>query len=175
MRARVASGSALAGVAALVATAGVLAVVAVPSPARAGACPTCDDASDCAAPAGGPAFCVLHDSDVGCGEQRRLCCPGQGCGIGGDGRPSCEASGTCLVVDATADAAVAGDDAGTVLPIDAGTTMIDATFRSDAGEMIGRAPGCGCRVAAGVTERSGLGCLALALVALAARMARRRR
>jgi MYXO-CTERM domain-containing protein len=70
-----------------------LTLAATPRAAHAGSCPTCTTAADCA---GG--FCVIHDTDVGCGTALNLCCPGQGCAIDGNGRPSCEAGNTCAVM-----------------------------------------------------------------------------
>ncbi len=76
--------------------------------AHAGGCPTCAADSDCAA----DAFCVVHDSDVGCGAQRSLCCPGQGCSAP-SGRPSCEQPGTCAVMCGNAADCTTGGAGGT--------------------------------------------------------------
>lgn len=48
---------------------------------------------------------------VGCGDRVQLCCPGQACAVGADGRPSCESAGTCTVIEGSAapDAARAAD------------------------------------------------------------------
>lgn len=81
----------------------------LPSLAWAGSCPVCTSAADCS---GNPSFCVLHDSDVGCGAERQICCPGQACGIAANGRPTCENRGSCTVIDESADAGP-GADAGT--------------------------------------------------------------
>jgi hypothetical protein len=67
---------------------------ALGAPAHAGGCPPCQSNADC--PGG---FCVIHDAPVGCGDELQLCCPSQGCGIDMSGRPSCEAAGTCMVVE----------------------------------------------------------------------------
>lgn len=166
----------------------VLAVLPL-SVAHAGSCPVCDSSDDCTTSGGAPGFCVLHDAPVGCGDMVMLCCPGQGCAIDGTGRPSCEAAGTCTVVEDLIDAGVpdAGSDAG---ESDAGGT--DAG-ESDAGESdagggtdagpgtdaggtgmdAGTAPastgGCGCRAGQG-----SLGGLASLLAVAAALLVRRR-
>lgn len=134
-----------------------------PASAQAGACPTCTTSADCTNPEGGPAFCVLHDGDVGCGSARQICCPGQACSIE-SGRPSCEARGTCSVVDeadagpAPADAALAedaavapGDDAAVGPTEDGGAGALDAgsTTRDAGGGPATSASGCGCRAGSG--------------------------
>jgi len=137
-----------------------LALVALsPATALAGACPTCTTSADCTDPGGGPAFCVLHDGDVGCGSVRQICCPGQACNTF-SGRPSCEGT-TCTVVDgtdagppaedaatSTEDAAMSTFDAGASGPVDSGASgPLDA---SSVAADTGRGPetttsGCGCR------------------------------
>ena len=138
-----------------------LALVALsPATALAGACPTCTTSADCTDPGGGPAFCVLHDGDVGCGSVRQICCPGQACNTF-SGRPSCEGT-SCTVVDGTdagppvEDAAAPTDDAammstedaGASSPLDSGTSApLDA---SSTGADTGSSPAttsssCGCR------------------------------
>ena len=151
-----------------------------PSAARAGSCPTCTTSADCTAfEDGGVAFCVLHASDVGCGGELQICCPGQGCNTI-SGRSSCEGT-TCTVVDGAPDAgpaesdagpsaadAGAADDAGisvmgdaaTPPPMDGGTPMMTETSS------------CSCRVGEGRSQgAAGLG----ALLLLAALTWRRRR
>ncbi len=137
-----------------------LALVALsPATALAGACPTCTTSADCTDPEGGPAFCVLHEGDVGCGSLRQMCCPGQACDTF-SGRPSCEGT-SCTVVDGTDagptaedaaaptdDAAMSTVDAGATAPLDTGAAaLLDA---SSTGADTGRGPetttsGCGCR------------------------------
>jgi len=96
------------------------------SVAQAGDCPTCAASSECSS-SSGPGFCVVHDAPVGCDDLVTLCCPGQGCAVT-DGRPSCEAAGTCTVIeDIVADAGMS--DAGMS---DAGTPDTDAGM-TDAG------------------------------------------
>lgn len=147
------------------------------SVAQAGACPTCDSSDDCTS-SEGPAFCVVHEDEVGCGALTTLCCPGQGCAVT-DGRPSCEAAGTCTVIEDLTDAGVAdaggtdagGSDAGTagdVGVVDAGG-MDTGSAGADAGVVTGTT-GCGCR--GGGSTRSGV--LALVGIALAFTLARRR-
>ena len=135
-----------------------------PRGASAGACPVCESAADCESPSGGPVFCVLHDGDVGCGDARQICCPGQGCAITGAGRPSCEGT-SCTVVDgpeadagmADVDGGLHGDDAGTIGPIDGGGGATDSGLHGDDAGTAGSGRhdgGCGCRVAAGRREGS---------------------
>ncbi len=135
--------------------------------AQAGGCPTCTKASDC--PNAGD-FCVLHSADVGCGAQRMLCCPGQGCNTF-SGRPSCEGT-TCTVVggSATPDASVPRD--GSTATPDGGTAGTDA----GGGNGDGEDSGCSCRTGVGASSpaSSALGGL-LALGALGLVLARRRR
>jgi MYXO-CTERM domain-containing protein len=167
----------------------LFAALAVLSPASAlaGACPTCTTSADCTNPEGGPAFCVLHDDDVGCGSARQICCPGQACSIQ-DGRPSCEARGTCTVVDGPdagappvdaaveVDAAVSPDVDAAVPPGpdaatsgDAGSTMTDA-----GGVDTTTTSGCGCRIGApGSAPLTLLALAGLAGLVLARRGARR--
>ena len=135
--------------------------------AQAGGCPTCTKASDC--PNAGD-FCVLHNADVGCGAQRMICCPGQGCNTF-SGRPSCEGT-TCTVVGGTTtpDASV---------PRDGSTATPDgAAASSDAGggNGDGEDSGCSCRTGVGASNPTGsaLGGM-LALGALGLVLARRRR
>jgi len=66
----------------------------VPAVARAGGCPACETSEDC--PDG---FCVFWDPGHGCESVNPICCPGQGCAVGDNGRPSCEADGLCCVVE----------------------------------------------------------------------------
>lgn len=157
------------------------------SVAQAGDCPTCTTSADCTSAGGGPAFCVLHDGPVGCGSLTQLCCPGQGCGIDGSGRPSCEATGTCTVVEDLIDAGTpdaGGSDAGGTDAggTDAGSTDAgagsDAGARTDAGGGMdaggtdaGPTPvstgGCGCR--AGHGSLGGLASLLAVALALVVR------
>ncbi len=164
-----------------------LAVMALaPSVAFAGSCPVCTSSSECTSPDDTPAFCVLHDHDVGCGMERQICCPGQGCNTF-SGRPSCEETGTCTVVDDV------DPDAGGIAPPDSGAedaavdaardaAPADASSRDgatpDAGSADATPPGmtdddggCDCSVA---SRRGPAGALAASCM-LAAVLVRRRR
>ena len=149
-----------------------------PSFALAGSCPSCTTSADCMDPSGGPAFCVLHDDDVGCGMTRQICCPGQGCSTM-SGRPSCEGT-TCTVVDgppapdaamSSPDAAMAaGEDAGST-PSDTGTVAIDAGSPGrDADPTPMATSSCGCRASA--TDPMSITLVALAGLALVLRARR---
>src|SRR5881296_3891674 len=106
-----------------------LALLLAPLPSLAGGCPTCTTSADC----GAGAFCVRHDAPFGCGSQLQSCCPGQGCGIDTNGRPTCENQHTCVVV---------GEDGG--------VPGADMTAGGDMkGVMIGfPRSGCGCHAGA---------------------------
>ena len=122
----------------------IVALLLMTSPALAGNCPVCDGPEDC--PGG---FCVLHESDVGCGTMLQICCPGQACALGADGRPTCEAAGTCVVVGEA--------DAG---PPDGNTDLPDAQLGFDAmGGDTATDSGCDCR-ASGTSGASPLAALA---------------
>src|SRR5262245_2365606 len=73
----------------------VFAVTLAAAPARAGGCTPCTSSAMCTNPPG--ALCVRFNTNPGC-PSNQFCCPGQGCAIQ-NGRPSCEASGACTVVD----------------------------------------------------------------------------
>jgi hypothetical protein len=141
------------------------------SVAQAGACPTCDSSDDCTS-SEGPAFCVVHDDEVGCGALTTLCCPGQGCAVT-DGRPSCEAAGTCTVIEDLTDGGLpdaGGADAGgtatdTGVGTDAGGPGIDAGTGTDAGTSTGGGGG-GCRASAPSSSAAALVLAGLAAIAL---------
>lgn len=138
--------------------------------AHAGACPTCTTNAECEALfPGEPAFCVLHDDDVGCGSARQLCCPGQGCSTA-SGRPSCEAAGTCSVVGgAETDAGTATTDAGTAL-VDSGAIVPDAAmFARDGGASDVARAGCACRAGGATGAQGAIALCGVAIVALALR------
>ncbi len=164
------------------------------SVARAGGCPTCTSSAECVDTFdGGIAFCVVHDAPVGCGAQTTLCCPGQGCGIDGSGRPTCEGT-SCHVIDAVdagtdagADASASGTDAGTsgtdagASGTDAGSSGTDAgasgadagAGRMDGGTSAPSSSGCGCS-AVGRSGANGAAWLALGLALLVVRRRTRR-
>ncbi|MDQ3034820.1 MAG: MYXO-CTERM sorting domain-containing protein [Myxococcota bacterium] len=157
-------------------------IAIAPATALAGACPTCETNADCEALfPGEPAFCVIHDGDVGCGDLRQMCCPGQGCSTF-SGRPSCEAAGTCTVVGTVeTDAGTMASDAGAT-PIDSGSTPVDGggvvpdatTIGTDAGSSDVASGGCSCRAGGGADARGSIIIGGLALVALALRRRRGR-
>lgn len=165
-----------------------------PTRALAGACPTCTTSAECEALfPDDPAFCVLHDGDVGCGSERQICCPGQGCNTF-SGRPSCEAAGTCVVVDGATDAGTTpgtdagttpgtdagttpGTDAGTTPGVDAGTIAMDggSTPGTDAGPPVDEgSSGCGCRVGGGGASHGSLALGAAIVLGIALRRRRAR-
>ncbi len=94
------------------------ALSSVPFEAQAGACLDCASHAECVAITANPnALCVLWAEDFGCGDQRRSCCPGQGCNLESGGVPSCELESRCarLVDGPQPDASVdtdAGPDSG---------------------------------------------------------------
>ena len=159
------------------------------SVARAGDCPTCTASTECSS-SSDPGFCVVHDAPVGCGALVTLCCPGQGCGIGVDGRPSCEAAGTCTVIEdivadagmsdagmsdagtsdtdaGTSDTGIAGSDAGGsdtgVVGTDAGSSGTDSGVRMDAGVTPPVEGGCSCRVPGSSDPSSALAWVSIAI------------
>lgn len=169
-----------------------VALLLAPSVALAGGCPTCTTSDECGFD-GGLGYCVEWSRDFGCGAQRIACCPGQGCAVA-MGRPSCEASGDCRVIDEDAgvpavdagpvgdagsnDDAGAGSDAGA--GADGGSTGTDAGGAGTDGGAVsmdgGPGPvdgGCSCRV--GRSRPAGPALLAFAAVGLALLGARRRR
>lgn len=151
-----------------------LAVALFPATALAGSCPVCTTSADCTASPGEEAFCVLHDRDVGCGAERQICCPGQGCNTF-SGRPSCEGT-TCVVVDGATDAGTPGTDSGPS-PADAGGTPVDGggaaidsgTSGTDAGRGTTSGGGCGCRAADGGSPLAALALVTLIATALVVR------
>lgn len=155
-----------------------LAVALASARAAAGDCPECQSAADC--PRAG-SFCVRHSGPVGCGARVQLCCPGQACAVGANGRPSCEAAGTCTVVTGPADGGASNDagvpptDAG-VPPTDAGAAANDASVAADAADLpASSSAGCGCRVGgAAAAGRAGCGALGAALALACGRRRRRR-
>lgn len=166
-----------------------LGATTAPGVAFAGGCPTCTSSADCVATEdGGVAFCVLHDSEVGCGAEVMLCCPGQGCGITAEGRPSCEGTSCSVVGEAMPDGGPMDVDAGPT-GSDGGASGTDAgagadggptgggdgggtTMPPDGGTTTEDDGGCGCRIAA--PQRNVGGMLAVA-GAIALVIARRRR
>jgi hypothetical protein len=130
--------------------------------AWAGACPVCDGPEDC--PGG---FCVLHDQDVGCGAMLQICCPGQGCAIGMDGRPTCETAGTCTVITGDAPDAAPPDAVPGAPDAAPGAPDASGTDGGDGG-------GCGCRVGARAPGGAGLAAAAALLLVLGRRRARAR-
>jgi MYXO-CTERM domain-containing protein len=136
------------------------------SVATAGDCPVCSTSADCTRDGGNPGFCVRWDTSPGCGTTVQICCPGQGCNLAANGRPSCEAAGRCVVIGeatdgGTADASTATDastttdvattaDTGTTSGSDAGTASDGATsMDAPGGDAAGtgtRPSGCGCSV-----------------------------
>src|SRR5687768_15639814 len=70
-------------------------------PAFAGACFTCTTNADCEV-IQVDAVCVRWSIDAGCGADRQLCCPGQGCALN-NGVPSCLGTNCTLVEGADTD------------------------------------------------------------------------
>ncbi|MCC7539533.1 MAG: hypothetical protein IT379_25130 [Deltaproteobacteria bacterium] len=152
-------------------------VLVAPAVARAGDCPECTSAADCGREG---SFCVLHDGPVGCGDRVQLCCPGQACAVGADGRPSCESAGTCTVVEGSAapdagpplrDSGTPGADAGTP-GADTGAPGADAGSGAGGTEDDG---GCDCRAVPGGPMRDELAWGGLAAMIACGWLVRRRR
>jgi MYXO-CTERM domain-containing protein len=106
----------------------------VPAVVRAGGCPACETSKDC--PDG---FCVVWDEGHGCQSVNPICCPGQGCAIGEDQRPSCEADGLCCVVEDPQCTIPADTSSGT----DASSGDASADDSTDASASNGTADGDG--------------------------------
>lgn len=170
-----------------------------PSPAHAGACPTCQTSAECTAFPG--SFCVLWDRDFGCGALRQSCCPGQACALDGNGQPSCLGNG-CVIVDdsdggladvgasdvSVGDTGVVGDDASTT-PNDGGNggdgapAMTDASPRDvgtsttpgggNGGTIRERPSGCSCDALPG--HHASLAVFLFAAASFAWRWRRKRR
>jgi MYXO-CTERM domain-containing protein len=75
--------------------------------AHAGGCEACTSSAYCETILS-PALCVRYASGQGCPTDQAYCCPGQGCGIGSNGRPTCEPGGCVVVEEADSGAAGAG-------------------------------------------------------------------
>jgi hypothetical protein len=71
--------------------------VVPPRTALAGGCESCTSSAYCETIVA-PALCVRYASGQGCPTDQAYCCPGQGCRIETNGRPSCEPGG-CVVVE----------------------------------------------------------------------------
>lgn len=152
----------------------ILLSVGAPAAVTAGDCPMCTTSADCN---GG--FCVLHNNPVGCGTRVQLCCPGQACAVM-NGRPSCEAAGTCTVVSAPSDGGASDVPAATDTPAAtdvSGATdgpavtdvaIGDAGATADGGTITSASSGCACRTGT-TTTSSRMGVFALASLALLAR------
>lgn len=148
--------------------------------AQAGGCLTCTSNAECSI-VSADAVCVRYSDDVGCGAERQLCCPGQGCALD-NGVPSCLGV-NCELVEApdagqpptdggSQDAAGPIPDGGTSTTTpDAGTsTRSPGNFT--AGAARDRPGACGCTAA---RRESGEAAGAFGLLLLAALAALRRR
>lgn len=85
----------------------IAALLLLPLDAFAGACSTCTQSSDC-----GNGVCVQHLSNLGCGVNARICCPGQACALYPDGGASCATNGSCTIVGAGGGMAAGGSAGG---------------------------------------------------------------
>lgn len=153
-------------------------LITVAGEARAGGCLTCTTNAECSI-VSQDAVCVRYDSDVGCGADRQLCCPGQGCALDNDGVPSCLGV-NCELVEAPdagqppadggmTDASGPIPDGGTSTTTpDAGTsTRSPGNF--SAGAARDRPGSCGCTAAGGETGAAYAGLLLLLLFGVGSR------
>jgi MYXO-CTERM domain-containing protein len=150
--------------------------------AQAGGCPPCQTSADC--PGG---FCVVWDEGHGCAPSvNPICCPGQGCGIDMQGRPSCEATGLCCVVEdsgcmaPTSSSAGSGSATGSAATGSSGTGGSGTATTGAGGDggnggagNAGDDGGCSCRASG--DERGAPGLFALALIGLLGLRSRQRK
>lgn len=151
----------------------VACLLVAPSPASAGGCPGCESSEDC--PGG---FCVYWDEGHGCQDVNPICCPGQGCNVDpADGRPSCEAEGTCCVVGdpgcgvggsttaSGSESASSESTASGTAASEASATATATATDTDSGSGSGDGCGCGSNIEGSM----------LAMLLFALPLARRRR